>query len=512
MRARTAGPTLVLGAVVLGVLGAECAGPAGAVPAMALAGGATLAAAWCAASARGRLALALGLVASVAAGGAVMARALDGLAHSPLTGPVLRRADARADVTLTADPDATRFASHTLGRVDRADLSGGRTVGGGRIVVVEGSGDAAARLAVLHAGDRVRLRGYFRPLGPFEARSRWKHAVGGFVAHEVVDVWSPGSPLLWLANWLRARVLAGHRHVPEPQRALLAGFLLGDTVDLPPSVVEDFRAAGLSHLVAVSGQNVAFVLALAGPMLRRGPRLVRLGGGLAVLVVFAAMTRFEPSVLRASTMAACSMAAVAVGRPTAGLRTLTLAATVLLLADPFLVHSVGFQLSCAASAGIALLGPSVAALVPGPRPLAEAVGVTVGAQAAVAPLLLTVFGGVPLVSVPANLVVAPVAGPLTVLGLVGGVVGGIGSDLLGAVATFPAFLCASVVLRVAAWAAAVPAVLGPNSLVAALIAALIVVSIVALGAGAFAAWRRRRATWSRARPRPPRPRVAVPPR
>src|SRR6185436_10213719 len=67
------------------------------------------------------------------------------------------------------------------------------------------------------------------------------------------------------AHAVRARVLPGHRAVPEPQRALIAGFLLGDTGDLPETVVTEFRSSGLSHLVAVSGENVAFVLVLAGP-------------------------------------------------------------------------------------------------------------------------------------------------------------------------------------------------------------------------------------------------------
>ncbi len=505
MNARSVGPGLVLGAVVAGVLVGGWMRPSGAEPVVALALGAFVASLRCASTGRRRLGLALLLVAATSAGGAVMARARDGQVHSPLTGPVLRRDDAVVDVTLTADPEATRFTSHALGRVDRARLGSGRVVHGGRTVVVDGSGDAASRLAVLRAGDRVRLRGYFRPLDAFEARERWKHAVGAFVADDLVGFAPPASPLLRLANWLRARVLTGHRRVPEPQRALLAGFLLGDTVDLPPAVIDDFRAAGLSHLVAVSGQNVAFVLALAGPLLRRGHRALRLAGGLAVLVVFAAMTRFEPSVLRASAMAACSMAAVAVGRPTVGLRALALAVTILLLVDPFLLHSVGFLLSCAASAGIALFGPAIAARVPGPRPFAEAVGVTVGAQIAVAPLLVTVFDGVPLVSVPANLVVAPFAGPLTMLGLVSGVVGGVAGDMVGAVATFPAYLCASVVLLVARWAAAVPLVVGPAPLVGALVGGGLV-------AGVFAANRKRRATWRRARARPPEPRLAVPPR
>ena len=374
----------------------------------------------------------------------------------------------------------------------------------GSIVVIDASGAAATRLAVLRAGDRVRLRGYFRPLDRFEARARWSHAVGTFAADDLVGFRSPRSPLMRSANWLRDRVLAGTSRLPEPQRALLAGFLLGDTTDLPDAVVADFRSSGLSHLVAVSGQNVAVVLALVGPVLRRGHRGLRVVLGVIVIVVFAAMTRFEPSVLRASAMAACSMVALAVGRPTAGLRSLTLAVTALLVVDPFLLHSVGFVLSCAASVGIALWSAAIAARVPGPRPFAEALGVTVGAQVAVAPVLVAVFGGVPLVAVPANLVVAPVAGPLTVLGLLGGVLGGLVGGPVAAVAGLPAYVCTSVVLLVARFAAIVPLTVGPREVLVAFPAVLV--------SGVFAVASVRRATWRRARTRPPEPRVAVPTR
>ena len=505
MTARRVGPGLVLAALVVGIVVGERAGASSArVPGVlgVVLGVVTLR---CARTGRGAAGLVCCCLAAMAGGCALMSRALDGLVHSPLADPIERRADAVVDVTLVDDPDATRFTAEVLARVDRARVGSGRTVTAHRTVLVAASGDAASRLAVLGAGDRVRLRGYLRPLDRFEARDRWRHAVGALAADDLVAFAPPASPLLRAANWLRARVLAGHAAVPEPQRSLLAGFLLGDTTGLPAAVVDDFRAAGLSHLVAVSGQNVAFVLALVGPFLRRGHRAVRLGIGMVVLVVFAAMTRAEPSVLRACAMAACSMVALASGRPTAGLRVLAVAMTILLVVDPFLVHSVGFQLSCAASAGIAVLGPPIAARVPGPRPLAEAIGVTVGAQVAVAPLLVGVFGGVPLVAVPANLVVAPIAGPLTVLGLVGGVVGGLLAGVAGAVVTLPAYLCASAVLLVAHRAAAYPTTLG-------------VAGLVALGAGGlglggvFAVMRRRRATWPRARARRPESRVAVPPR
>ena len=306
--------------------------------------------------------------------------------------------------------------------------------------------------------------------------------------------------------------------MPEPQRSLIAGFLLGGTGDLPEPVVAEFRASGLSHLVAVSGENVAFVLVLVGPALRRLPRFGRLAAGLGVLLVFGTMTRWEPSVLRACAMAGCSLLALSLGRPTAGLRALALAVTFLLLGDPFLLHSVGFQLSCAASVGIAVFGPPIARWLPGPRWFRESVGVTVGAQLAVAPILVAVFDGVPLVAIPANLVAAPLVGPLTISGLVGGVVGGVAGPrgVVGAAATVVPALLATAVLWIARVGASVPVVLDGWTLLL-VVAAVVGLALALTFTGLFTGDRAGRATWRRAPPRdgravPGQPRVAVPPR
>jgi competence protein ComEC len=267
------------------------------------------------------------------------------------------------------------------------------------------------------------------------------------------------SPLHRTANFLRARVLAGGRHLAPTERALMAGFLLGDTRELPRDVEEQFRAAGLTHLLAVSGANVAFVLALVRPVLRRLPLRAQLVAGLTVLVVFGTMTRWEPSVLRACAMAACSMTALYLGRPTAGIRVLALAVVVLVLADPFLVHSIGFLLSCGASAGIAVLAPAITARVPGPHWLREPLGVTLAAQIGVAPVLIPVFGSVPLAALPANLVAGPIAGPLTVLGLATGVAGGVVESWwpsLAALLQAPTALLARAMLGVAAFFSRLP--------------------------------------------------------
>ena len=392
----------------------------GAGPARALLVGGGLAAAGSMFLARGRARLALGTVAVVLLTTALMQRALDGREHSPLAAATRARAAATITATLAADPDGARYYMDVLVRVGRID---GRSAGH-RTVQVTAGGDAAARLRLLEAGDEVEVSGWFQPLAGYDRRLRWRHAVAAFDAVELRSFTPARSPLERAANALRARVLAGGRHLPATERALVAGFLLGDTRELGRDVEEQFRASGLTHLLAVSGANVAFVLALTRPALRRLGLRAQLVAGLAVLVLFGTMTRWEPSVLRACAMAACSMTALYLGRPTAGVRVLALAVLALVLADPFLIHSIGFLLSCGASAGIAFLAAPITTRLRGPHWFREPLGVTLAAQIGVAPVLVPVFGSVPLAALPANLVAAPIAGPLTVLGLVSGIAGG----------------------------------------------------------------------------------------
>lgn len=410
----TVAPFLALGATGVGILAAEHGSVEGTVPVLVV-GIAACAAAWFVTNRRPRLALiAIGLL---FVGAAAMTRALDGQRDSPLTGLIARHEMARFAGSLVADPDGPQYTVSALVRVNVEDTT--------RIVVVSATGDDAMLLRVLDAGDRIVVRGRLAPLraSRFDDRARWQHAVGR-LDDARVEAFAPPRGLLAVANVARSHVLRGLRALPPTQRALTAGFLLGDTRAIPSEIEGNYRDAGLSHLLAVSGSNVAFALALFSPLLHRlrlGPRT---GLALAVVLVFAAMTRFEPSVLRASTMATIGLLASFAGRPAAATRVLAYAAIVLLCIDPFLLHSVGFLLSCGASAGIALTHRWFASVLPGPRFVREPLAVSLAAQLGVLPILLWVFGSFPAVTPLANLVAAPAAEFLGVWGFVAAIIAG----------------------------------------------------------------------------------------
>ena len=162
------------------------------------------------------------------------------------------------------------------------------------------------------------------------------------------------------------------------------------------------------------------------------------------------------------------MTAVHLGRPAPALRTLALACSALLAIDPFLVHSIGFLLSCGACLGIALLAPAIAARLPGPVWLREIVAVSAAAQIGVAPVLLPVFGSLPLVSLPANLLAVPIAAPLTTWGLAASTAGGLVAPIapgLARLVQLPTGVLADAVLGIADAAARVPVMLDTRTAV-----------------------------------------------
>ncbi|MGI9033052.1 MAG: ComEC/Rec2 family competence protein [Acidimicrobiales bacterium] len=317
-------------------------------------------------------------------------------------------------------------------------------------------GRPATALGDRLAGEQVWITGRFQPLSPLVRRRMAPRHVAASLSVQSVGDWAPGDAASRAANGIRRTLLSGTASLPPSDRALFAGFVLGDDRDESPEVADDFRASGLTHLLVVSGENVAFVLGLVAPLLRRLGLRGRMVAGLAVLGLFGVITRWEPSVLRAEAMAAVSLAAASMGRPASALRMLSLAVTGLLVVDPLLVGSLGFLLSVGACAGMAFLAPPLTRAIPGPRPIASALGVSLAAQAGVAPLLVPAFGTMPLATIPANLLAVPAAGPLTAWGMGAGLPAGLIGGRAASVAHLPTRLALWWVAGVARHAALAP--------------------------------------------------------
>ncbi len=341
---------------------------------------------------------------------AVVACGLGGRAVAGLTAPAV--GPFGGWVTLVSDPDPGRGGVQVVVTAARQRM------------VVFAYGGAGKRLARMSAGERVWMEGSRRQL-PVARRERWmsRHVAVELRIATVGDR-LPGAAYTVAANRVRSLLAAAVVHWPPVERSLFLGFVIGDDRAQPDDLVADFRRAGLSHLTAVSGQNVAFVLVVGSPLLRRLRPATRWAATLALVAWFAALTRFEPSVLRASAMAALAATAFWRGWQARPIRLLALAVAGLTLVDPLLVHSVGWWLSVGATGGLALLASPLADRLPGPRWVAEPLAVTLAAQAGVAPVSVAVFGSAPLLAPLANILAVPVAGFVMVWGIPTGVLAG----------------------------------------------------------------------------------------
>lgn len=319
------------------------------------------------------------------------------------------------------------------------------------------------------AGQRLEVVG---SMNDHRSRIRGDPIAGTLRADHYTVVAVTGGPVMAAGNAIRSRVHAALPIDVDHGAALVAGFLIGDTSSVSDRHLDLMRRSGLSHFVAVSGSNVALFLVgwwvLTAPLIV-WPR-VRAVGGLVGLAVFVIATRWEPSVLRASLMAGGALVGAIAGLPLTAWSALAIAVGGLVLVAGEVATSVGFQLSVAATMGI-LVGGGVFS-DRRPRFVWMALGATLAAQVAVAPLLLVHFGSVPALAPLANLLAAPLVTLATVSGALGAISG---LDVLVVLAS----LAARIVLAIAAATAAWPQ-LGIGGVT------------LAIGFGVAALWRRLR--------------------
>lgn len=235
---------------------------------------------------------------------------------------------------------------------------------------------------------------------------------------------------IWLMDQLRPNL--------EPaQFGLVTGIMLGETGELSREVEEDYRALGLSHLLAASGMNVAVVALLVRWLgMRIGYSELRLAfPSIAAVWFYCALAGASPSIVRATWMASLTLLARGLGRRSDAWQTFLVTTLFLTLLDPAIWSDLGFQLSFAAVLGLLTYGSSLT-FAPPTGPLAgplnwlyRATSLTFAASFLVTPLLLGTFHQLPSLSLPANLLCAPLAEALLPLGFAGSVLTGLSTQL-----------------------------------------------------------------------------------
>jgi competence protein ComEC len=259
---------------------------------------------------------------------------------------------------------------------------------------------------------------------------------------------------------VRARAEAAlGKGMPAREAALARGFILGEDEGVDDRTTDDFRRSGLSHLLAVSGQNVALLALLAMPLLAAlgMPLRTRLVWLLGLIAVYVPLAGAGPSIQRAGIMGALSVLATLAGRRASRLYALAIAALVLLAAEPGIAADIGWQLSFAAVLGILIFAAPVRARLGEwlgtrgwRRPLTEGAAMTIAATIATAPLIAFHFEAVPILTLVANLLALPAVAPAMWLGMLAAAAGqvpGFPVEILNAVNA----LLLAYIAQVAAW-------------------------------------------------------------
>lgn len=273
-------------------------------------------------------------------------------------------------------------------------------------------------------GDDIYVTGVFQPSSELE--SSYRHyldgrGVSGQIYAGSVEIDRRGMGVFAWMNRQRQEIVRRAMHAaPGDAGSLIAGLVTGDDGKLAEATDDEFKRAGLTHITAISGANLAFAVALfvdAGKVLRRKRHTV-LFAGTVLAWAYAAFVGFAPPTLRAGLMTTAITGGRFAGRPADPLTLSTITAVAQLAIRPEDAFSVSFLLSVAASTGLAIgLGrypaeqtTSVSGWVRG----------TVYAQIATAVIVGTTFGQISLLSIPANIVAAPItlaAFPLSLISL-----------------------------------------------------------------------------------------------
>jgi competence protein ComEC len=429
--------------------GAAWLGTWGSIASIAAAGACVAVGLAVAALRRSALLLAVALVGAVIVGASLLD--VHRLRHGPVAKLATHRAVVSADLEIRADPHRVAAtgvrpgAAVTKAATVRVEARGGAWLVRAPVLLVV-SGPQLEQWFQIPVGSRVVVHGRLNTPDPGSDVAAVMRVRG---SPALVEPPSPGLRLVERVREGLRQAVAERR--PEA-RALVPALVLGDTSVLAPELTADFLSTGLAHLTAVSGANLtlllAFLLTIARWIGVRGWWLRIIG--VAGVIIFIALCRTEPSVLRAAAMGLVALAALGSGSRAAGVRNLAVASMILLLVDPFLSRSIGFALSVLASAGIIWWALRWSMIINRWLPLiiAESVAVPLAAQLATTPVTAAISERVSLSGLAANALAGPFVGPATVLGFAAA-----GASLinptLAAVFGFGAAWCAQMIIWIA---------------------------------------------------------------
>lgn len=373
------------------------------------------------------------------------------------------------DLAFYNDQGKFKIVGQLCEEVDRRPDKQNLTICAGSLDGKEVQGKVLASVALypeFNYGEHVEIQGKLLTPAEFEDFSYKDYlAVSGI--HSVIynpqikvtEEASSWSPFGWIFTFKKLCEESIATLWPEPQSSFMAGLLLGSRKGLDAELSATFKTTGLSHIIAISGYNITLIIVVLAACLSFLPRRWRLVITLSVIVLFTILVGASAAVVRASLMGILSLLVLNAERPSNVLSLLLLSAVLMVAYNPLLLrYDIGFQLSFLATAGLVYFSKSFEKLLsflPDKFTLREALSLTLSAQLTTLPIMAGNFGRVSIIAPLANLLVAP-AIPLAMLTGFLSLVLSLISNTLATLASYPAWLALTYIIKVSSLCAKVP--------------------------------------------------------
>lgn len=300
----------------------------------------------------------------------------------------------------------------------------------------------------LEYGDKILIKGEFvepseaRNYGGFDYKEYLKSIkIHGTIKADSIEILAKNSnnPIFTFANNINLKIKENiNKLIPEKYSAIFTGLILGDTSKVEEEVNDDFKIANISHVLAISGMHITYIVIGIELLLKKGigkrkTRIITI----IILVMYMFITGFAPSVVRASIMGIIMLISKLIHRKNDIWTSISLSLLILLIYNPFLILNVGLQLSYLGTIGIVCFNKNVYNFLRKLKirnkkikyrinrkfilfmdKIKEMLSVTLSAQIVILPILLFNFNILGIYFFISNILVSIIIGPIIIVGFV----------------------------------------------------------------------------------------------
>ena len=232
------------------------------------------------------------------------------------------------------------------------------------------------------------------------------------------------SPILISINNIKEKMIDNaNRNMPKRTANLLLGILIGERDNIQEDIIESFRTANLSHILAVSGAHTSYIILGITYLISKSKTPKRIGYIITIinLLIFIIITGASYSVVRACIMAIVVISAKICYRKENFFTSICISLIIILIQNPFAINDIGLKLSFMGTAGIVIFNKSITNFfikLKIKQKIAEALSVTFSAQLMIMPITILNFNTISLTFFISNILASPLLGIIIIFGFI----------------------------------------------------------------------------------------------